>query len=464
MQRICFLLIFIFSLSAHAGIEHAPPTFNIKDKKLIWVDFQKAHYQITYDTRRRIATAISTITFKQPEDGHPLFDLITQPEYVKVNGEETLALEVPLPGNVSLVRMITRKLKAGTHTLTIKSRIETGVKFSTPRFRKKFKRVSSAFWVRDLTDRMFLERYLPTNLEYDNYKMFMDVEVTGTKRWHSLFANGKVTKLTNNHYQVEFPEWYRSSSVYFHLIPINKFVRLYTSFTSMDGRKIPVTIYSRHRITNWIFKKFTWRIMRELEGDYGPYPHEQLIIYARDLKGGMEYAGATETSLIALGHELQHMYFAKGMHPANGNSGWMDEAIASWRDRGHKRVRVPNYAGANLGNHSVYTRATDRRSYALGRSFMGYLDHTLKDAGQKGLKDFLRLYHDKRRKQAVTTQDFISDLEEYANMSFDEDFRKYVFTEAQDYQERSNDHNHDHTEEENLYHPPVTQAQLDSIL
>ena len=462
MQRICLLLVLLFSLTAQAGIEHAPPNFDFENKKAVWVDFKKAHYQITYNTQKKVAIAISTIIFEQLEDGYPLFDLISSPFSVSVNGEETIAPEISLPDQVSLVRMVDKKLKAGVHTLTIKSQIETGVKFSTPRFRKKYKRVSSAFWVRDLTDRMFLERYLPTNLEYDNYKMFMDVEVTGTKRWHSLFANGKVTKLTNNHYQVEFPDWYRSSSVYFHIIPINKFARYYLKYKSIDGRTIPVTIYSRHRFINWVFKKFTWRIMKELERDYGPYPHEQLIIYGRDLRGGMEYAGATETSLIALGHELQHMYFAKGMHPANGNSGWMDEAIASWRDKGHKMAKIPNYDGANLGNHNVYTRATDKRSYALGRSFIGYLDYTLKDAGLKGMKDFLRKYHDKRRYQAVTTQDFISDLETYAQMSFDEDFRKYIFTEANSFQKE--DHKHVHTEEENLYHPPVTQEQLDSIL
>ena len=79
--------------------------------------------------------------------------------------------------------------------------------------------------------------------------------------------------------------------------------------------------------------------MRELEQTYGPYPHEALLIYCTgNISGGMEYAGATMTSLEALGHEITHSWFARGVMPANGNAGWIDEAIARWRDRGYPRA------------------------------------------------------------------------------------------------------------------------------
>ena len=315
MKGILLTLTLINSLVTFAGFEQAPPSFKLEDKNLVWVDFQSAEYQIVYDTNIRRASAISTISFIQHEEGYPLFDSVTTPSMILVNGEKTTSIEVKTPGEISNVRMIGEKLSAGHHTLTIKSRIENGVKFKTPRFRKKYKRVSSAFFIRDLTDRMFLEKYLPTNLEYDNYKMIMDVEVVGTKRWHSLFANGEITKFNNNHYRVEFPDYYTSSSVFFHIVPINKLVRWYLKYTSIDGRKIPVTIYSKYRFYNHFVKKKAWKVMKELEADYGPWPHDKLIIYGTGLRGGMEYAGATETSIVSLGHELQHSYFAKGITP-----------------------------------------------------------------------------------------------------------------------------------------------------
>ena len=143
----------------------------------------------------------------------------------------------------------------------------------------------------------------------------------------------------------------------------------------------------------------------------------------------------------------------------------MDEAIASWRDKGHQSLEKPFYESANLGNHSPYTRKTDKRSYEYGRSFMSYLDHQLKEAGHIGLKDFLRIYFQKRKHTSVTTQDFVSDLEEYAAMSFDEDFRQYIFGEAQQLKSaRSTPVHIDSKILENPHHPKMTQQDLDSIL
>jgi hypothetical protein len=171
----------------------------------------------------------------------------------------------------------------------------------------------------------------------------------------------------------------------------------------------------------------TKKILRELERDYGPWPHPRLLIYGTKLSGGMEYVGATATSLISLGHELQHSYFAKGILPANGNSGWMDEGIASWRDKKHQSHSSPNYDGFNLGDHSIYTRKTDSNSYVKGRSFFAYMNFKLKQAGKRGLKDFLKIYFEKRKFTTVTTQDLISDLEEYSGLSLQADFDKYIF-------------------------------------
>ena len=171
----------------------------------------------------------------------------------------------------------------------------------------------------------------------------------------------------------------------------------------------------------------------------------------------MEYAGATETSIVSLGHELQHAYFAKGIHPANGNSGWLDEAIASWRDKGHQTKERPFYNSANLAAHNSYTRKTDKRSYEYGRSFMAYIDYQLKDIGKPGLKDFLRTFVEKRMHTTVTTEDFKSDLEEYSNMSFTEDFAQYIYGGH----EKSN--SHQHKGKENPHHPVITQEELSLI-
>ncbi|MFT6631670.1 MAG: hypothetical protein ACJAS4_001626 [Bacteriovoracaceae bacterium] len=451
------LLSIILSTQAIAGLTNAPPTFKHGEKKAVFIDFLKAQYDLVYDAKGGNAEATSTIEFFMPERGHPLFDSVSTPNLVSINGKSVGAKLISVPGNVSVMRMVNAELSKGHHTLRVVTPIYNGTRFDLER--KGWGDVSSGFFIRDLKDRMFLEKYLPTNYEYDQYKMEMDVKITGTKRWHSLFANGDVTKINNNHYHVSMPNFYSASSVYFHLVPIDKYVRWYLTFPSIDGRNVPVTIYSSYRFYNHYVKNKAWAVLKELEADYGPYPHDKLIIYGTGIKGGMEHAGATESSIVSLGHELQHMYFAKGIHPANGNSGWLDEAIASWRDKGHFSSEIPFYKSANLAKHSEYTRKTDKRSYEYGRSFMAYINHQLIQSGKEGLKHFLRIYFNKRKFTPVTTEIFKADLEEYAQMSFGEDFYQYIYGGNSDEKYQNNI-----IPKENPHHPDLTQEELDSII
>jgi hypothetical protein len=455
MKKIVLICLTLLTNLATAGFNQSPLPFKVGNQKAVWIDFDRVHYEIEYNTKTQVASVISTIEFTQDKAGYPIFDLVNKPNSISVNGASSSEKLISVPGKVSKVRMVKSKLEAGNHIMTIRSEITKGLRFKK---RRRTSTVSSAFFIRDLKDRMFLEKYLPTNLEYDQYQMIMDVEVLGTRRTHSLFANGKVDKISKNKFHVEFPKFYTASSVFFHLVPITKYVRWYTSYKSIDGRNIPLTIYSKYRFYNHFVKKKALKVLKELETDYGAWPHDQILIYGTGIKGGMEYAGATETSIVSLGHELQHSYFAKGIHPANGNAGWLDEAIASWRDKGHLTKEKPFYSSANLGAQNSYTRKTDKRSYEYGRSFMAYLDHQLKDIGRPGLKDFLNVFLSKRMHTTVTTEDFKNDLEEYSQMSFSEDFSQYI------YGGNNKMDSHRHKVKDNPHHPIITQEELDSII
>ncbi|MCT4643240.1 MAG: hypothetical protein N4A33_13195 [Bacteriovoracaceae bacterium] len=414
------LLTFLFSTSLFARFEQAPPPFKYKSSQAVFVDFKKAKYQLTYDHKSKQAYADTTILFEAKNSGFPIFDSVIKPTKVLLNGKNVKHELIDVPGGVSKVRIALAIVKKGIHSFRISTPIDNGTVY-------KRRGVSSGFFIKDLTDRMFLERYVPSNYEYDQYQMTFRVKVVNTKKTHNIFANGNVKTISWNYFEAVFPSYYTASAVYFHLVPIRKFIRLRFKYNSIDGRKIPVVIYSRSRLRNRFYAKKTIKVLKELERDYGPWPHPHLIIYGTKLKGGMEYNGATVTSYISLGHELQHSYFAKGMIPANGNSGWMDEAIASWRDKGHKSSSHVGFNHFNLGNHNIYTRKTDSNSYEKGRAFMAYLDHKLKKMGKAGLKAFLRMYFQKRKYTTVTTKDFIKDLKEYAGESFQKDFDKYVF-------------------------------------
>jgi len=138
----------------------------------------------------------------------------------------------------------------------------------------------------------------------------------------------------------------------------------------------------------------------------------------------MEYCGATMTEFSALGHELFHSYFARGVMPANGNSGWVDEALASWRDKGYQSLSILT-GSSRMSSHPYYTRTTDRAAYSFGERFMRYLDGKLQSKG--GLKPFMRYMVDKKVFSPFFVEEFISEMSNFYDVSLSEDFKRYTF-------------------------------------
>lgn len=447
-----FLIFSALISFAFAGIEQAPPSFSYNGSKAVFVDFTKVTYEITYDYKKSKADVVTTVSFESKENGFPIFDSVSNPSKVVLNNKNVESKLIRTPEDASSVRVVESAVSKGSHIMKIYTPLENGVAFTK-------KGVSSGFFIKDLSDRRFLENFMPSNYEYDQYKMTFKVKVIGSKNRYNIFSNGVVTETARSEFTIEHPSFFTASSVFYHLVPTHKFKRLNFKFKSISGKMIPVRIYSISRVRNMFFAKKTIKILQELEADYGPYPHPALIIYGTKLKGGMEYVGGTVTSLISLGHELQHCYFAKGVMPANGNSGWIDEAVASWRDKGHKSSRNVDYNSFNLGNHSVYQRKTDSNSYEKGRSFIAYLDYQLKAQGHKGMKDFLKIYFNKRKFTTITTADFISDLGDYAKFDFQKSFDQYVLAKGNFLKSSS-----EQSTNLNPHHGQMSESDIESLL
>lgn len=452
------LLILCLSIFAHArdDLRNAPKSFKVDGFKAVFVDFQRVTYNIVYDFEAKSASVDTTILFTSKEAGMPIFDSVEKPQAVWVNSQEVDHKIIITPGGTTAVRYAQTSLPAGFHSMRIRTPLNKGTRY-------RWKGVSSGFFIKDLKNREMLEQYVPTNLEYDQYPMTWHVEILNANhRWHDIFANGEVDNYAQNKFTIKMPDHYTASSVYFHLVPRRRFWRYYLKYQSIDGRQIPITIYSSFRWLNGILKRKTFRVMAEMERDYGPYPHDYFIVYGTNkIRGGMEYVGATATSVVSLGHEIHHMWFAKGVMPADGNAGWMDEGIASWRDKGYQTHDKPFYFSANLGARNPYTRKTDKRSYEYGRSFFAYLDYQLKAVGKAGFKDFLKYWAAQKMFQNVTTNEFIEALEEYSGMRFRDDFIQYVF--GGNDKENSNGRA-PAVEPENEHHPQLTAEEWEALI
>lgn len=416
---LAFMLLTL-SMGAMASYNLAPPAFPYKSGQAVFVDFQKAVYNLRYNYQSKAATAESTITFKVIKPGHPIFDLVPDATDVTLDGKAVSVALISDPQAQTKYRVLGVQLAAGTYELKLKNTIKENVVFNA-------QGVASGFWLGDLSDRRYLEAYIPSNLEFDHYPKTFNVQITGAGNLaHTVKANGSVSQLSSNQFEVSYPAHFTSSSVFFHLFP-TKTITNNASFyyTSIDGRKLPVDIYAVVEIDPFV--NLTRTVLAELEADYGPFPHEQVLIYGTSLKrGGMEYSGATATGLLSLGHELFHSYNARGVMPANGNAGWMDEGLSTWRGDAYRYLEKLPFESAKISGHSQWRRSTDRDSYVQGSAFFSFIAHKMNMRGLF-LKDFLKDYFKRNMFSSVTTEMFEKELSVSTGMDFSEEFNRYIY-------------------------------------
>jgi hypothetical protein len=410
---------FSFAASSSAALNQAPPNFPYRGSEAVYVDFITANYRIVYDPAAKTAKVESEIVFEMPKAGFPIFDLVPNPESVSFDGAKAEAEQISDPDGVSKFRILKTVAQPGRHRLKIAHSLSTNVSF-------KNGSVASAFWTSDLDDRQYLEQYLPASFEYDAVEMHLVVEVVGVDSTpYAVRANGNVQSLGTNRFSVDFPGFYTASSVFFHLMPANAVPSKKFTFKSIDGRNLEVEIYTTFTIAD--FEREAISALNELEKDYGPFPHPKLVIYGTGgFTGGMEYSGATMSSTWALGHELFHSYNARSVMPANGNAGWIDEAMSSWRDDGYRLLEEPGFSSTRMAGHSKWTRQTDTHAYEEGARFLAWLAHRMKQKGQD-LKAFLRDYYARHRETTVTTEMLLEDLIAFSALDFASDFDRYIY-------------------------------------
>lgn len=416
--RLMIVLALLLPTTLLAKVWHAPANFKSPEGFGIFVDFKKADYKLTYDPAAKTLSATSNIIFESSEEGMPVIDMVENPIQFLVDGEKVSTKIINSTDKDTWFRIILKTLKPGTHTFTVTSKIEQGLNFTADG-------VSSSFWFNDLGDRNFLEAYLPANFEYDQVKMTFNIDFK-TMNKQKFFTNGKVTAQDNNKFTVEFPETYTSSSLYYHTAPIGRFPERTFTYTTIDGRDIPGVVYAKDSWTNLDdAKKKVISSMQNLESKYGPWLHQQVVVFIAG-SGGMEYCGATMTDLGSLNHELTHSYFARGgFMPANGNAGWIDEAVTTWSDSGSGSRPDLKGIGANMAGNSQYRRYTEYRAYTQGASFMSYLNYKFQANG--GLTAFLNDIIKNESFKPMTTEEFSAKMSLYYSEDVTSLFKDHVY-------------------------------------
>lgn len=357
---------------------NAPPSFALDTGvEAVFVDFESATYELTFYRPEEEARVVSTIDFYQPSAGHVVFDLV--PDTIRaatLDGEAVDVRTVETPDGETRVRIVGTASAAGDHRLVVRSSFDRNI-------RTRDDGVVAGLWVNDWADRAFLETYLPSNFEYDAYQMTFDVAVEGTSRRHRVYANGEVSEVDadgrpvadgdGRHFRAVFPAYYNASHLLFQIAPYGYYDERNYVFDSAF-RPFPVTIYGASiRDSTVAAVNDTLTV---LEAALGPWPHEALLVSMTGPRRSMEYAGATQTTLGALAHELAHSYHGRSVAPASGNASWFDEAVVTWLiDRGAPTLPRPPRRTAPIGGESPWFRATNQSSYSQGSDLIGHLDH-----------------------------------------------------------------------------------------
>lgn len=411
-----------------SDLELAPESFQLNEEKAVFVDFSMVDLEIEFDVEQSQATGRATIEFSMGEAGYPVFDLDASIDSVGIDGQVLDAGavdEIADPDNVTKLRVLKHRVDAGRHILELSYRLANGLTWEA-------NVVRAGFFMTDLRTggRGFWEQYGPSNLEYDHFRQMIAVKVTGTDVRHRIYTNGEVIPVDTNRWVVATPDYFSTSSLYFHLVEDERFRQARQTYRGIN-RDISVTVYSSQQnlVNEGMAKALS--VLDELENTYGPFPHDKVLAYITPGGGGMEYCGATMTSLWALEHEFTHFWFARSVMPADGNSGWIDEAVASWRDDGYPRANTfPSLRIVNMGGFSQYRRHTSMEAYGHGAKLMSGFDHMFRDVvsgNLSGLRVILRsLFHD-RRNQSLTVGYFKKYLETVLGDSLDVEFNKHVF-------------------------------------
>lgn len=431
ISHMVLALIVLLPFQAWGNLNLAPPNFNILNlaTRGIFVDFIRAEYRLTYDFSQEKAIIHSVIDFNTHENGMPLFDLIPNPENIVIDGTPVQQEEIETPvidGFSTKLRVILKNISPGVHRVEMDHEIEasgsTGLYFLNGA-------VKHGLYMSDFLDRQYLEQYLPTNLEYDTYEIKMDVNILGASAPTLLYANGEVEKKGTDHWIISFPTYFNCSALFFNLRPTAMTNETKFNLTRIDGSILPVTIFQAVEPypTDMIAAEKTTRFtISTLEDRLGVFPHAQLLIYlSSDISGGMEYSGATISNDWSLPHELAHNYFGRGVMSANGNSGWIDEAMTTWVSGLPDIGKLPA-EGSNLAGTSPYLRSMyndhGNDGYGVGSALMDSIDKT---AGK--LDPFLNQWNRNYMHQVINNSILSENLSHFYLKSFDPEFKKFIF-------------------------------------
>jgi hypothetical protein len=170
--------------------------------------------------------------------------------------------------------------------------------------------------------------------------------------------------------------------------------------------------------------------LRELRAALGPFPMPRgLAVVLTQSGGGMEYYGATTTSLRALRHEVFHMYYGCSTVARTYRDSWWDEAVDMWYQVSNDPAYPPIADGFRsdiVSGRSAVAVGFDGRAYDEGARIMQAVATEL--GGRDRMVRFLRDLHARRSFDPFTTWDLADEIQSRSGVDVHERFRLWLYS------------------------------------
>lgn len=194
--------------------------------------------RIDVDVSHEQVMATSRVQFSVSQSGFPFFDLVPEPTRVSLNDASIEPSQFSLvrpPEHEAFVRFLDVELDStATHVLEVEYPI------SGPTIVFTGGGIRLGFFLNDLVQRAFLERYAPANLEFDQFEMTMEFSISRADSEHRLFSNGELLEAAENTWKLRFPDYFTCSSAYVHLT--NRTLSVANGHFQGQERSVPVTV------------------------------------------------------------------------------------------------------------------------------------------------------------------------------------------------------------------------------
>jgi hypothetical protein len=169
--------------------------------------------------------------------------------------------------------------------------------------------------------------------------------------------------------------------------------------------------------------------LAELHSTLGPFPMPRgLAVVLTQSGGGMEYYGATTTSLRALRHEVFHMYYGCSTVARTYRDSWWDEAVNMWYERSADPAFAPipeTYRSDVVSGRSAVAVGFDRRAYDEGARVIQAVAAGM--GGRDRMVSFLKDLHARRSFDPFTTWDLADEVRAAAGIDVRERFRLWLY-------------------------------------